>query len=255
MKASLTFAGVTRHVDLSAATSLTIPVAANGRHPRFFVDQPVSFQPLTAGSFTGRVNAGASCNADRICFIPHCHGTHTEGAGHITTERQPVQAYQTGGMLTAALASVQPDLSPGGDASPVIEASELDWPDGIDALIVRTLPNSQDKCIRDYSQAPPYPLLSHEAMTRICHAGIRHLLIDTPSVDAADNDRLPLHRRFWGMDEKPQSQVPESRLGCTITEMIFVPDQLDDGLYLLHLGVGALIGDAAPSSPVVFKLT
>ena len=39
-------------------------------------------------------------------------------------------------------------------------------------------------------------------MTRIRDGGIRHLLVDTPSVDAADNDQLPLHRCFLGHGRK-----------------------------------------------------
>lgn len=253
MKATLEIGGVTLHADLSAGTSLAIPVGDGGAHPRFFVDEPVSFRPLCAGSFSGRVQAGGSCNADRISFVPHCHGTHTEGVGHITPGRQPVQEHLTTGMMTAALISARTELPSNTAGSPVVAACELDWPAGTEALIVRTLPNRADKCVRDYSQAPPYPLFSLEAMIRIRDGGIRHLLVDTPSVDAADNDRLPLHRCFWGLDGG--ESVPESRQGCTITEMIFVPDFLDDGLYLLHLGIGALIGDASPSSPVVFPLT
>jgi len=252
--ATLDIAGVTRHADLSAGTSLAIPVGDGGAHPKFFVDEPVLFRPLCAGSFSGRVQAGGSCNADQIRFVPHCHGTHIEGVGHITPGRQPVQEHLTTGMMTAALVSVRPEPASNTADNPVIGASQLDWPSGTEALIVRTLPNRADKCVRDYSQAPPYPLFSLDAMTRIRDGGIRHLLVDTPSVDAADNDRLPLHRCFWGMDVSG-SRVPESRLGCTISEMIFVPDSLADGQYLLHLGVGALIGDASPSSPVVFPLT
>lgn len=254
MIATLEIAGVTRHADLSAGTSLAIPVRDGGGHPRFFVDEPVSFRPLCAGSFSGRVQAGGSCNADQISFVPHCHGTHTEGVGHITADRQAVQDHMPEGMLTAALVSVRTEPAAKTAGNPVVAASELNWPSGTEALIVRTLPNHPDKCVRDYSRAPLYPLLTLEAMTRIRDGGIRHLLVDTPSVDAADNDRLPLHRCFWGMDENG-SRVPQSRLGCTISEMIYVPDSLADGQYLLHLGIGALIGDASPSSPVVFPLT
>lgn len=257
MIATLELGGATRRVDLSAGQGLAIPVDRNGRHPKFFTDQPVRFETLSGGGFVGRVADGGSCNVDRIHLIPHCHGTHTEGVGHITRGAEPVQTGLPAGLIPAAVCSV-PAAHDGSDQpagpGPVIEAAALDWPDWVEALIIRTLPNDPTKCQRDYARHPDYPLLSIEAMTAIVEGGIRHLLIDTPSVDAAsDGGRLAQHRRFWGLRADDQ-QPPAERAGCTITEMIFVPDRVADGLYLLSLGVGQLHCDASPSTPTIFPL-
>ena len=64
--------------------------------------------------------------------------------------------------------------------------------------------------------------------------GIRHLLIDQPSVDKEFDDGMLLsHRAFWNY---PSTLDQES----TITEFIGVPDNLKDGLYLLNLSISNL---------------
>jgi arylformamidase len=41
---------------------------------------------------------------------------------------------------------------------------------------------------------------------------------------------------------------------ATITELIFIPDEVPNGLYLLNLQVAPMENDAAPSRPVLFHL-
>lgn len=256
MIATIEFDGSSRQADLGRGTCLAIPLRDQGRHPHFFVDESARFTPLAAGSFSGRVKQGCSCNVDRVQFVPHCHGTHTEGVGHVLGDTRPVQQALSFELIPAALVSVTPTAdtqdTPAG-IGPVIEESMLELPPGIRAVVIRCLPNTTDKCTRRYDQAPPYPLLSVEAMDAIVEAGVEHLLIDTPSVDAADDGgRLAQHRRFWGFVGALPSAT---RTACTITEMIYVPDHLPDGLYLLSLGVSAIEGDASPSAPVLYPLS
>ena len=79
--------------------------------------------------------------------------------------------------------------------------------------------------------------------------GIEHLLVDLPSVDREeDQGRLSAHKAFWGMETGPL------RINSTITELIYVPDEIPDGLYLLNLQVMNLANDAAPSRPVLYAL-
>ena len=258
MIATIELAGQPRRVDLSRGTCLAIEVSADGRHPKFFVDSDIRAEPLQSGGFTGQVAAGGSCNVESLTLIPHCHGTHTEGPGHITHEAIAVQDGLAMALVPATLVSVRP----GGDhgdtpagPGPVIAADQVEIPESARALIIRTLPNDKDKCRRDYATASPYPLLSIEAMDKLVKAGIEHLLIDTPSVDAADDGgRLAQHRRFWSMGHD-DARPPRKRAHCTITEMIFVPDPAPDGLYLLSQGVGAVRGDAAASTPVIYPIS
>jgi arylformamidase len=258
MIGTIELAGRKRQVDLSRGVCIAIPIAPDGGHPRFFTDQAVRFETLASGGFTGRVSAGGSCNVDQLSLIPHCHGTHTEGVGHITRDARPVQQQLETGLIPATLISVEPvegsretTAGPG----PVITAGQIDWPEGARALMIRTLPNDSDKCRRDYARTPPYPLLSVDAMRKIVAGGIEHLLIDTPSIDAADDGgKLAQHRLFWGLDPG-QTEVSPQRAHCTITEMIYVPESTSDGDYLLSLGVSAIHGDASPSAPVIYPLT
>jgi hypothetical protein len=41
---------------------------------------------------------------------------------------------------------------------------------------------------------------------------------------------------------------------ATITELIYVPAEVNDGLYLLNLQVAPFVADAAPSRPVLYPL-
>ncbi|MEL6824109.1 MAG: hypothetical protein AAFP70_20315, partial [Calditrichota bacterium] len=47
---------------------------------------------------------------------------------------------------------------------------------------------------------------------------------------------------------------PVSRIRSTITELIFVPAEVKDGLYLLNLQLSPLPLDAVPSRPVLYQL-
>ena len=78
--------------------------------------------------------------------------------------------------------------------------------------------------------------------------GVKHLLLDLPSVDREeDGGQLLNHHQFW--------QYPnEIRKDATITELIFVPDEVKDGEYLLNLQVTSLVMDASPSKPVLYEL-
>lgn len=258
MIAELDLAGRRWRAELELGIDLAIPIEADGSHPRFYTNEAVSFETMQAGSFNGRVETGGSCNVEIVRFIPHCHGTHTEGVGHITRDARPVQQGLERGLIPACLVSVkaQSDSTEGRvGKGPMITSTQLDWPKGVRALIIRTLPNEQEKCRRNYAESPPYPLLSREAMDKIVTGGIDHLLLDTPSVDAAsDGGQLVLHRTFWGMAPGAVEANP-SRERCTVTEMIYVPDSASDGLYLLSLGVSALRSDASPSAPVIYALT
>ncbi len=252
MIATLTIEDRSVRVDLSAGVSLGLTIGEDGHHPRFFVDQAAQFQALKAGDFSGRVCHGGSCNADEVRFIPHCHGTHTEGLGHVTLARDPVDRSVNQAMYTATVVTVRPDQV-NEQGSPLLPLSAFEAALDSQAIVIRTLPNDESKRWRDYSAAPPYPILSEDAMQAIAAAGIQHFLIDTPSVDAADDPSLRLHRIFWGLQDNADP-APDSRRSATITEMIFVPDHVADGRYLLHLGLSTLIGDATPSCPTLFEL-
>jgi hypothetical protein len=58
---------------------------------------------------------------------------------------------------------------------------------------------------------------------------------------------MAAHKAWWQYPEQP-------RLLASITELIYVPDHLNDGFYLLNLQVAPIVDDAAPSRPVLYAL-
>ena len=78
--------------------------------------------------------------------------------------------------------------------------------------------------------------------------GIKHLLIDLPSVDRErDQGKLLSHNAFWDTEGK-------MRLDATITELIFVPNKIDDGTYFLNIQIAPFENDASPSKPVLYEI-
>ena len=73
-------------------------------------------------------------------------------------------------------------------------------------------------------------------------------MVDLPSVDREeDGGALATHHAFW--------QYPhQTRMDATITEMIFVDNSIEDGLYLINMQIASFESDASPSKPVLYKL-
>ena len=134
------------------------------------------------------------------------------------------------------------------------EALQTACPDELPpALIIRTLPNLTDKLIADYSGKNP-PYLNIKAMEFLVQNKVKHLLLDLPSVDKEDDGGQILnHRQFWKIAGKIATH--ETRKDCTITELIYVPNEVEDGLYLLNIQIPSFRLDAAPSKPVLYKLS
>jgi kynurenine formamidase len=186
-------------------------------------------------------------NFRNVFFNPHGHGTHTESVGHIMPEILPVNGLVKRYFFAARLVSVTPE-SHHGDR--IIMAGQLEegWQDGFaEALVIRTLPNDASKLSRQYSGTNP-PYLHAAAARWMREQGIRHLLIDLPSVDREKDDgKLLAHRAFWHYPEAP-------RRDCTITELIFVPDEIPDGDYFLDLQFAPFDNDASPARPVLYAV-
>ena len=248
--------------DPAAGISLAISLDFSGRQPGFYGVGPAREIALEAGDFIGDTTRGGSCNVKQLELVPHCHGTHTESASHLVGgQHQPPQPPP---WLPARIVSVSPDTlgasgeqypAPGSHGEAIISrkalsAFDIDAP----ALIVRTRPNDPAKLERAYEGDNPHPYFSLDAIEWLVDQGVEHLLVDTPSIDRGrDDGSLPAHRRFWALDEERQA-TEDHALARTITEFIFVPDEVPDGLYLLDLQLPDWRTDAVPSRPVVFPL-
>jgi kynurenine formamidase len=257
-------------IDLGAAVDLAIPLDLHGAQPRHFGAPAASAQPLELAGFTGAVAQGASCNCEVVTFIPHCNGTHTECAAHLT--REPLDAFRVApaGLIPAVLLTVTPEAAgstregtdPAPDAQDLLvtrRSLEGAWAAharfAARALVVRTLPNPEAKRQRDYTgQNAPY--LSREAAQLMVERGIEHLVVDLPSIDREhDAGRLTAHHIFFGLAAGATQLPGATRAHATVTELAYVPAALGDGPYFLELQVPALSGDAVPSRPLLYAFT
>ncbi|NNF17218.1 MAG: cyclase family protein [Gammaproteobacteria bacterium] len=243
---------------------LAIPLLFDGPQPSYFGAGAASAAPMHSGDFVGDTRQGGSCNAVDVQLNPHCNGTHTECVGHLTEERISVTDAAPALPLLAQVISVTP--SPRGAAgehcitrTATETALQRFAAADIRALVVRTLPNSDAKLTRAYHSARDCPYFTTGAISLMVDRGIEHLLVDTPSIDKYDDGgRLAAHRCFFGLpefDEKKQVGRSDATRGhATITEMVYVPDTVADGIYLLNLHVPAFVLDAAPSRPLLYEL-
>jgi kynurenine formamidase len=122
-----------------------------------------------------------------------------------------------------------------------------------EALIIRTLPNLESKKHTNYSHTNP-PYLLQETAIYIREQGIKHLLIDLPSIDKeVDEGQLLAHKAFWNVKNTDPLNA-DARRACTVTEMIFVDNAIIDGSYFLNLQIASFENDASPSKPLLFEL-
>ncbi len=245
---ALTYKG--RQADLANPIDISIAVTGAASQLKAFGSDGAEVAPYRAGSFVGDVAQGGSCNCAMYHFSPHLHGTHTEGVGHITAQKFPVHQLLKSGLMPCVLVTVSP-VADNGDM--VIAKNSLpDANDFLTALIVRTKPNDGGKVTRDYAHRPA-AYFTAEAMLHIVSLGVQHLLCDLPSVDKSDDGgRLEAHRIFWGVAAGETKVTRPSHK--TITELVYVPDEMQDGNYFLDLQLAAFDGDAAPSRPVLYKV-
>ncbi|HEX5340130.1 MAG TPA: cyclase family protein [Gammaproteobacteria bacterium] len=246
----------TRHcsADLARGISLAIPLRFDGPQPGFFEAPPASVAPLQAGGFTGDTRQGGSCNVGDYRLVPHCNGTHTECLGHVVDEPVAVTEQLHQSLLPATLVTLAPRHNVIDAALVKMSLQHHPLRELHTAFIIRTLPNSKEKLERRYDQMPP-AWLAEDAITLLLEAGVEHLLVDLPSLDPMyDEGRLAAHRTFWGLPAGSRRKADAKRPHNTVTEMIYVPEQLKDGYYLLDLQIPAFMSDAAPSRPIVYPL-
>lgn len=257
-------------VDLSRPFNLAIPLAFDAGQPRFFGAPPAHREPLSSGDWIGDTRQGGSCNAAVLTLTPHCNGTHTECIGHVVDQDIPVSSATPENLTGAWLASIEPELA--GDAE---ELDNGNLPAGqrvitrrqlqealknvparfLTAIVLRTLPNDPAKRTRDYGDGSPVPFLTPEAADYLVHCGCDHILVDLPSLDFGEDPELRAHRVFFGLPPGSHDYRDSKWPGSTITEMIFVDDEAEDGAYLLNLQVPAFLTDAAPSRPLIYRVT
>ena len=248
---TLVWNGESLKVDVASPIdiSLSLKDSRQQKTPSAWYVEGPRFEAVKGDGFIGRVAEGGSVNFTDVYFNPHGHGTHTECLGHITPEFESIDDHirscQLPVIMPCQLITIEPKSK---DGDMVILPGHL--PTGLSlpkAVVVRTLPNSNEKQTQTWDNTNP-PYLDPEFTKLLIDQGVEHLLIDLPSVDKeVDGGALLSHRIFFGVPSSPRYQA-------TITEFIFVPNNISDGLYGLNLQVAPFDLDASPSRPVLFPL-
>ena len=251
-------------------TDISLPLDFHGDQPAHFGAPPATAAPLHVGEFIGDTSQGGSCNCETLTLVPHCNGTHTESVGHLATPLLSVSQLAVEALIPTLLVSVEDE--PAGDCGETADPRPRPGDTMITAaalsaavqrsghrpqsgLVIRTLPNDPGKRARNYAVGAPPPYLSSQAAELLVAWQVRHLLVDLPSIDRThDEGRLSGHRRFWGLAQGDSLAGQATRPEATITEMVFAPNRLADGLYAMSLQIAPFVTDAAPSRPLLFPL-
>jgi len=247
MKTTIQYKDTGYLIDLSEPLDISIPLRGNASNVNAWYLDPPRITPHDMGGKAGLVAEGAAVNFNDIWFNPHVHGTHTECVGHISREVYSVNIqlrryFHSAVLITLGPEKFRDDL--------VISARQLENAlKGVacEAVVIRTLPNTPEKLSRQYSHTNP-PYLLEEATRYLAGNGFDHLLIDLPSVDKEqDEGALAAHKAFWNFDGP-------LRMHATITELVYVPNEIADGCYFLDLQTAPFENDATPSRPVLYKV-
>ncbi len=252
------------------ARSIAIELDFAGPQPSHFGAPAAAREPLLIGGFVGDTAAGGSCNVDSVTLIPHCNGTHTETIGHIVSADVWVGRAVTDSLMLGVLVTIdavsasqttenyRPPLATTDQVitSVAIEQALKEYSDlQPTALIVRTRPNSTKKTSRVYQADSAPAFFTVEAIECINRWELKHLLVDIPSIDRMyDEGKLTNHHLFWNVAEDTHQLTGQCNTEKTITEMIFVDDEIEDGLVLLNLQIPSFRSDAAPSRPIIWPI-
>ncbi|WP_333876647.1 cyclase family protein [Flavobacterium sp.] len=240
-------------IDLSKPIDISIPLTNTEDNPiAWYIEKPV-IEPVRFGEWVGKVSEGSSTNFNNIFFNPHGHGTHTECLGHITKAFYSINQCLKQFFFIAELITVTPEKVADDWIITKFQLATALNGRTPQAVVIRTLPNDISKTQQKYSHTNP-PYLSEDAAIFIRESGIKHLLIDLPSVDREeDGGKLAAHKAFWNVKDVNLLNA-DARLDCTITEMIYVGNEVPDGNYFLNLQIASFENDASPSKPILYAL-
>jgi len=269
MKITAEIGDVLYRVDIESGMDISVPLNFDGAQPNLYDVPTASARAFKDRSFTGDTREGGSCNFSEIRLVPHCNGTHTECIGHLTDERLNIVDLLNESLLPCVLASVSPvaasdtaetaldSLSP---ENLVITRQDIETHlrrvpvEFRGCLVVRTFPNHQSKQTQRYGSGGA-AFFSRAAIRALLEHNVRHLVTDLPSIDPLDDGgKMFAHRIFWGIDDGVHEITERSDVHRTITELVYIPDSVPDGQYLLNLQIAPFYGDATPSRPILYPV-
>ena len=247
MKATIKHKSNLYKINLAEPLDISIPIRDGSKNVNAWYIGPPEIQPEVFEGDTISVSEGASVNFNTIKFNPHAHGTHTETAGHVLEKKYSINKKLKQFFFLAELITVAPEKFMD---DMIISKKQLEFAlkgKDLDALVLRTIPNTKEKKTRQYSYTN-WPYFKEDAIEFLVKRGIKHLLIDLPSVDRErDGGELASHHAFWNTDGKVREDA-------TITEFIYVSNKIKDGSYFLNLQIAPFHNDATPSKPILYKI-
>jgi len=242
------YLSTTEFIETSELIDLSMTLQSSPENVRAWYVDPPRMEPVRANGFIGSIEEGGSVNFRDVYFNPHGHGTHTECCGHITREVYAVNDVLKEYFYRATLITVDPVKMENGDL--LVQAAQIApylQKDFSDAVLIRTLPNAPDKKSMNYSGTNPC-YFDIEIVDLLNEYGVKHFLVDQPSVDREeDGGALAFHHAFWNVPDNPNFER-------TITELIYVPNDVVDGTYILEIQLAAFQNDASPSRPILYKI-
>ncbi len=248
MKTTIEIENQKLKLNLGKGFDISCPLRKGKNNIHAWYVPDVSIEPVMENGWIGSTKLGGNVNFRNISFNPHGHGTHTETAEHILNASIPINKTLHDYFVPALLVTIEPEKKKNDYVITKKNLKDLPFSKLHRALIIRTIPNDDSKKTRHYSNTNP-PFLSVDAIEFILKAGIDHLLVDLPSIDKEkDGGKLEAHHTFWNT----KGIVNKHK---TITELIYVPQSLKDGNYLLNLQIAPFENDASPSRPIIFPYT
>jgi kynurenine formamidase len=201
-------------------------------------------QPSKYGDFELSIKSGSPVNSFDLFVNIHGRTTHTECLSHVKDDKLTIDKSMEQFFYVASLVSV--DLKEQNE----ISVENFDWEKvhgESKALIIRTLPNMPEKEHMDYSGMNP-PNITPGLMQQIVDFGILHLVVDIPSVDPEnDGGKVKAHKIFWNIGD-------DERRNSTISEMVYIPNEIEDGLFLVNINPIRIHLDAGISRIVLYEL-
>lgn len=269
MKITAQISDVLYRVDIERGIDISIPIDFDGPQPNLYDVPTASAGTFSDGSVSGDTREGGSCNVTEVRIIPHCNGTHTECIGHLTNKRLNILDLLHDTLIPCLLASVSPiaasdtaetvldSLSP---ENLVVTRQDIEYHlrrvpvEFRGCLVVRTFPNHQSKRFQHYGSGGA-AFFSSAAVKALLDHDVRHLVTDLPSIDPLDDGgKMLSHRIFWGIEKGCHDVTDRSDIHRTITELVYIPDSVKDGPYLLNLQVAPFMGEATPSRPILYPV-
>lgn len=234
-------------INLAKPLDLSISMQNGAANPNAFGIAAPRFEYYQFGNFELSVANGSGANCENLHINAHGNGTHTECIGHITPERVSINSCLSKYHFIGQVISLEPVRTNNGDWIISANGVEEILADNIEALLIRSLPNTAAKLLQVYSGNNPV-YLDPALCALLAQRNIAHLLVDVPSVDREeDSGGMLAHKAFWQYPENP-------RRHASISEMVFIPDAVADGIYFLNIQITALETDASPSKPVLYQM-